>query len=89
VELEEHDLGMERLTVKQLDALIGPLNYLDDLNPRNDLYRQRRMKDRPPGRDEALKLMAVEPNLIRRPIVIRGTQTILGYDEEGLRKIAQ
>jgi arsenate reductase-like glutaredoxin family protein len=89
VELDEHDLGKDRLTAEQLDALIGRRNYIDFLNPRNELYRQRKMKEHPPVRDEALKLMAQEPNLIRRPIVIRGGQMVLGYDEEGLRKLAK
>ena len=88
MELDEHDLGKDRLTAEQLDALIGRRNYIDFLNPRNELYRQRKMKDHPPVRDEALKLMAQEPNLIRRPIVIRGEEMVLGYDEEGLRKLA-
>jgi arsenate reductase-like glutaredoxin family protein len=89
VELDEHDLGKERLTAEQLDALIGPRNYVEFLNPRNELYRQRKMKEKPPAREEALKLMAKETNLIRRPIVIRDGQMVLGYDEEGLRKIAK
>ena len=89
MELDEHDLGKDRLTAEQLDALIATRNYLDFLNPRNEMYRQRKMKEHPPARDEALKLMAQEPNLIRRPIVIRGGQIVLGYDEEGLRKLAK
>ncbi len=89
VEFDEHDLGKERLTAEQLDVLIGPRNHLDFLNPRNELYRNRKMKDHPPGRNEALNLMAKEPNLIRRPIVIRGGQMVLGYDEEGLRKLTK
>lgn len=88
VELDEHDLGKDRLSVDQLNALIGTRNHLDFLNPRTELYRQRKMKENPPARDEALKLMAQEPNLIRRPIVIRGGQMVLGYDEEALRKLA-
>jgi arsenate reductase-like glutaredoxin family protein len=88
-ELDEHDLGKERLTAEQLDALIGSRNYLDFLNPRNEMYRQRKMKDDPPAREEALKLMAAEPNLIRRPIVIRGGHMVLGYDEEGLGKLVK
>jgi Spx/MgsR family transcriptional regulator len=89
VELDEHDLGKDRLTAEQLDALIGTRNYLDFLNTRNEKYRERKMKDNPPARDEALRLMAQEPNLIRRPIVIRGGQMVLGYDEEALRKLAK
>ena len=87
--LDEHNLAKERLTLEQLDALIGARNYLDFLNPRNELYRERKMKDRPPSRAEAIKLMAREPNLIRRPIVIRGGQMVLGYDEEALRELAK
>ncbi len=89
MELDEHDLGKNRLTADQLNALIGTRNHLDFLNPRNELYRQRKMKENPPAREDALKLMAQEPNLIRRPIVIRGGQMILGYDEEALRKLAK
>lgn len=89
VELDEHDLGKNRLTAEQLDALIGSRNYLEFLNPRNELYRQRNMKQHSPTREDALRLMAAEPNLIRRPIVIRGGQMVLGYDEEGLSKIAK
>jgi arsenate reductase (glutaredoxin) len=77
------------LTAEQLDALIGNRNYLDFLNTRNELYRQRQMKQHPPSRLEALKLMAQQPNLIRRPIVTRGRQMILGYDEEALRKLVR
>ena len=89
VELDEHDLGKERLTADQLDALIGSRNFLDFLNSRNELYRQRKMKEHPPTREEALKLMAGEPNLIRRPIVIRGGQMVLGYDEPALHQLAK
>jgi len=32
--------------------------------------------------------MAAEPNLIRRPVVIRGKALVLGFDEEALEKIA-
>jgi arsenate reductase-like glutaredoxin family protein len=47
------------------------------------------MKDNPPSRAEAIKLMAKEPNLIRRPVVIRGSQMQLGFDEEQLRKLVR
>ena len=88
-QLDEHDLGKDRLTAEQIDALIGARNYIDFLNFRNELYRERKMKANPPSRGEALKLMAQEPNLIRRPIVIRGGQIVLGFDEEALLKIAK
>ena len=45
------------------------------------------MKDEPPSRAEAIKLMAKNPNLIRRPVVIRGDEIVLGLDEEAFRKM--
>ena len=87
MELDEHDLGKDRLTAEQLDALIGTRNYLDFLNPRNEMYRQRKMKEHPPARDAALKLMAQEPNLIKRPLTVAGGRIVAGFDRDQLRKV--
>lgn len=89
VELDERNLGKDPLTADELDALIGRRNYLEFLNPRNELYRELKMKENPPSRAQALKWMSKEPNLIRRPIVVRGGEMILGFDEEGLEKLAR
>ena len=86
-ELESRDLDKERLTEAELEGLIGGRDYKEFLNSRNELYRASNMKDHPPSRAEAIKLMAKEPNLIRRPIVIRGAQMILGFDEEAYKKL--
>lgn len=88
-ELESRDLDKERLTEAELEELIGRRDYREFLNPRNELYRTRNMKEHPPSRAEAIKLLAKEPNLIRRPIVIRGAQIILGFDEEAYRKLVK
>ena len=86
-DLESRDLAAERLTEAELEALIGQRDYREFLNPRNELYRGRNMKENPPSRAEAVQLMAREPNLIRRPIVIRGSQLVLGFAEEAYRKL--
>jgi len=86
-ELESRDLDKQRLTEAELEGLIGDRDYKEFLNTRNELYRSRKMKDHPPSRAEAIKLMAKEPNLIRRPVVIRGAQMVLGFDEAAYRKL--
>jgi arsenate reductase (glutaredoxin) len=86
-ELESRDLEKERLSETELDELIGARDYRLFLNSRNELYRERNMKENPPTRGEAIKLMAKTPNLIRRPVVIRGDQIVLGYDEEAFKKL--
>ena len=86
-ELESRDLNKQRLTEAELEKLIGDRDYKEFLNARNELYRTRNMKEHPPSRAEAIKLMAKEPNLIRRPVVLRGSQMVLGFDEEAYQKL--
>ena len=75
------------LSVAELEKLIGNRDYREFLNTRNELYRERKIKENPPPRAEALKLMSENPNLIRRPILVKGSQIILGYDEEALARV--
>jgi arsenate reductase len=75
------------LSEAELDELIGKRDYKQFLNQRNELYRTKNMKENPPSRAEAIKLMAKTPNLIRRPVVIGGDQIVLGYDEEAFKKL--
>ena len=88
-ELESRDLDKQRLTETELEELIGDRDCREFLNTRNELYRTRKMKDHPPSRAEAIKLMAKEPNLIRRPLVIRGSRMVLGFDEAAYRKLVK
>jgi arsenate reductase-like glutaredoxin family protein len=86
-ELESRDLDKNPLSEAELDELVGKRDYKQFLNQRNELYRTRNMKEKPPSRTEAIKFMAKTPNLIRRPVVIRGDQIVLGYDEEAFKKL--
>jgi arsenate reductase-like glutaredoxin family protein len=38
------------------------------------------MKENPPPRAEALKLMSENPNLIKRPILVDGESIVLGSE---------
>ena len=79
VQFEEIDLN-QGLTVEALDRLIGTRDYREFLNSRNELYRERGMKQSPPSRAEALKLMSQHPNLIKRPILVDGARIVLGSE---------
>jgi arsenate reductase/regulatory protein spx len=87
VQFDSRDLDKQRLTETELDQIIGDRDYREFLNPRNELFRKRKMKEHPPSRGEAIKLMAKEPNLIRRPLLIRGSQIIFGFDENAYRRL--
>jgi Spx/MgsR family transcriptional regulator len=86
--LELRDLGKDRLTATELEELIGDRDHKPFLNTRNELYRTRKMGKNPPSRAEAIRLMAREPNLIRRPVVTSGRKMVLGYDEAALKSLA-
>jgi arsenate reductase (glutaredoxin) len=76
------------LSQEELDALVGDREVTRFLNPRNELYRERGMKASPPSREEALALMAENPNLIRRPLLVSGDEIIFGFDEAAYRRTA-
>jgi len=86
-ELDSRDLDKEPLSEAELDMLIGTRDYKKFLNQRNELFRTKNMGEKPPARTEAIKFMAKVPNLIRRPVVIRGDQIVLGYDEEAFQRL--
>ena len=75
------------LSEADLDKLIGARDYKQFLNTRNELYRDRKMKENPPSRAEALRLMAAHPNLIKRPILVNGPKIALGFDEDEFRSM--
>lgn len=85
--LIERDLGRDPLSEAELKALFKGRDPRDFLNSRNALYRERKMKDKPPSEADTIRLMAGEPNLIRRPLVIRGREIVMGYDEDRFRQL--
>jgi arsenate reductase (glutaredoxin) len=83
---DEREINADPLSAAELDALIGAKDYVPYLNTRNELYRERDMKTKKPGREEALKLMAAQPNLMKRPILVMGKEQVLGFDEQAFRE---
>ena len=88
LDFDSHDLDKQPLSESELDNLISTRDYKLFLNTRNDLYSERNMAEKPPTRAEAIKLMSKTPNLIRRPLLVRGSQIIIGFDEAAYRILA-
>ena len=81
------DLAKERLSAAELEKLIGNRDYKQFLNPRNELFRRKKMKQDPPSRSAAIRMMAKEPNLIRRPVILAGGRVVVGFDEDGIARL--
>jgi len=84
--VEEVDLS-KGLAEADIEALIGERDYTLFLNSRNDLYRERNMAENPPSRKEAVRLMSENPNLIRRPILVKGKKIVLGWKEVDMKAL--
>jgi arsenate reductase-like glutaredoxin family protein len=88
LEFDSRDLDKQPLSESELETLIGNRDHKQFLNTRNDVYRERKMDERPPTRAEVIKLMSQTPNLIRRPLLVCGSQIIIGFDEAAYRILA-
>jgi arsenate reductase len=88
LDFDSRDLDKAPLSESELDKLIGTGDHKLFLNTRNDLYRERNMAEKSPTRPEAIMLMSENPNLIRRPLLLRGSQIIIGFDEAAYRILA-
>jgi Spx/MgsR family transcriptional regulator len=84
----ERDMSKQPLSLDELKALVGDREIKPFLNPRNELYRERGMARQTPSKDEALALMAENPNLIRRPLLVSGGEILFGLDEPGYQRLA-
>jgi arsenate reductase len=82
-ELETRELDKNPLSERELQDLIGKRDYRLFLNSRNELYRQKNMAEEMPPREEAIRLMSKNPNLIKRPLVMRGAKIVFGFDVTG------
>jgi arsenate reductase-like glutaredoxin family protein len=53
------------------------------VSTRSPVFKERPL---PKSKKEAIDLMMKQPNLIRRPILIRGSRVIFGFDKEAYGK---
>jgi arsenate reductase-like glutaredoxin family protein len=88
VQLQERDLGKEPLNERELQTLIGTADVAEFLNTRSARYRDRGLKAKPPTKAQAITWMAQDPNLIKRPIIVKGQMAVIGFDEAKIRALA-
>jgi len=84
VEVHELDINKEPPSREFLEKHIDPGRFLDFVSTRSPVFKQRRL---PKSKQEAIALMMENPNLIRRPIVIKGAKVIFGFDKERYEKL--
>jgi arsenate reductase-like glutaredoxin family protein len=54
-------------------------HFLDFVSRRSPIFKQRPL---PKSKKEAIDLMMQQPNLIKRPILIRGSKAVFGFQKD-------
>jgi arsenate reductase-like glutaredoxin family protein len=87
VELDERDYAKQRLSLDELKALFAGADPRDYVNPKSSAFKAMGLRGKTLTPEDALKLMAEEPNLLKRPLVIAGRTIVAGFDRDRLREI--
>ncbi len=82
--VEERDINKEPPTREFLETHVDADHFLDFVSTRSPVFKQRPL---PTSKKEAIDLMVDQPNLIRRPIVVRGRTVIFGFDKDKYSKL--
>jgi len=84
--LAERDYAKTALTIDELRALFAGHDPRLYLNPKSPAYKAAGLAERTLTPEQALELMARDPQLIKRPLTRVGKHLVAGFDREGLRK---
>ena len=84
MEVQERDINKEPPSREFLEQHVDAKRFLDFVSTRSPVWKQRPL---PKSKKEAIDLMLENPNLIRRPILIRGSKVTFGFDKEQYRNL--
>jgi arsenate reductase-like glutaredoxin family protein len=77
--VEERDINRDPPTREFLEQHIDADRFLDYVSTRSPVFKERPL---PKSKKEAIRLMMENPNLIRRPILVKGSKVTFGFDKD-------
>jgi Spx/MgsR family transcriptional regulator len=91
--LEANHVAFEEIPIETrpparevLDRLIDPANVKAGLNARSTIYKEKNLGKNVPDKPTAIKLMLEDPNLIKRPVMMKPDgQLYQGFDEASMQ----
>ena len=84
MEVRELDINREPPTREFLEKHIDADHFLDYVSTRSPVWKERPL---PRSKKEAIDLMMENPNLVRRPILIKGSKVVFGFDKDEYAKL--
>jgi arsenate reductase-like glutaredoxin family protein len=82
--VQQIDINKEPPSRAWLEQHIDKDHFLDYVSTRSPVWKERPL---PKSKKEAIDLMIENPNLIRRPILIKGSKVIFGFDRNAYGKL--
>lgn len=83
------DIGKQPLSVAEIEDLVGERPVRPFLNTRTEMYRARNMKSATPTKAEFITWLREDPNLLRRPLLLRGEERLYGYVPDAYAALAK
>jgi arsenate reductase-like glutaredoxin family protein len=84
MDVQEIDINKQPPTREFLERHIDAEHFIDFVSTRSPVFKQRPL---PKSKREAIDLMIENPNLIRRPILIKGAKVVFGFDKEQYKNV--
>lgn len=84
MDVNEIDINKEPPTREWLEKHIEADHFLDYVSTRSPVWKERPL---PRSKKEAIDLMMENPNLIRRPILIKGSKVVFGFDKDAYESL--
>ena len=84
MDVQERDINRTPPDRAFLEKHVDRDNFLDYVSTRSPVFKQRAL---PRSKKEAIDLMVQQPNLIRRPVLVRGSDVIFGFDKDAYAKL--
>ncbi len=82
--MNDIDINKEPPSREFLEKHIEADHFLDYVSTRSPVWKERPL---PKSKKEAIDLMMENPNLIRRPIMIKGAKVTFGFDKDAYGRI--
>ena len=77
--MEQIDINKNPPSREFLEKHVDEKRFLDFVSTRSPVWKTRPL---PRTKKEAIDLMMEQPNLIKRPILIKGSKVIFGFDKD-------
>jgi len=84
VDVEVVDINRNPPTREFLEKHVDASKFLDYVSTRSPVFKTRPL---PRSKKEAIDLMLEQPNLIRRPVLVRGNKVTFGFDKDAYAKL--